>query len=52
MMNADEDPNNPNSLIEIYTGDSENFISSREHVWAKSHGDFGTTKPTERIYII
>jgi endonuclease I len=46
MMNADEDPNNPNNLIEIYTGDSENFISSREHVWAKSHGDFGTTKPT------
>ena len=46
MMEADEDPNNSNNLIEIYTGDSENYISSREHVWAKSHGDFGTSKPT------
>ena len=45
MMEADEDPNNANNLIEIYTGDSENTISSREHVWAKSHGDFGTSAP-------
>jgi len=46
MMEADEDPNNSSRIIEIYTGDSESSISSREHVWAKSHGDFGTSRPT------
>ncbi len=46
MKEADQDPNNPDNLIEIYTGDSEDYISSREHVWAKSHGDFGTARPT------
>ncbi|MCD4818894.1 MAG: endonuclease [Candidatus Cloacimonetes bacterium] len=45
MKEADRDPNNSNNHIEIYTGDSELSISSREHVWAKSHGDFGTGAP-------
>ena len=47
---TDEDPNNSDNVIEIYTGRSisENsnggFVDewNREHVWAKSHGDFGT----------
>ena len=50
---SDEDPNNPDNIILIYTGWSipkSNFASNldslnywnREHVWAKSHGDFGT----------
>ena len=45
---SDADPNNPNNVILVYTGRSQdnndygtggNFIN-REHVWAKSHGDF------------
>lgn len=50
---ANEDPANPNNVILFYTGWSipkSNFASqldsldywNREHVWAKSHGDFGT----------
>jgi endonuclease I len=49
LMLTDEDPANPDNVIELYTGDSmpksangggtENW--NREHVWAKSHGDFG-----------
>ena len=54
VMDADEDPNNPNNVILIYTGRSQaksyNASTSgsdpdawnREHVWAKSRGDFGT----------
>ena len=43
---ADEDPNNPNNVIAIYSGlsipkDPTN-IWNREHVWSKSHGNFGT----------
>ena len=50
---ADEDPNNSDNIILVYTGwsipkanfasnmDSLNFWN-REHIWAKSHGDFGT----------
>ncbi|MDP8232064.1 MAG: endonuclease, partial [Candidatus Zophobacter franzmannii] len=45
MMEADEDPNISGNCIEIYTGDSETAISSKEHVWAKSHGEFSTTRP-------
>jgi endonuclease I len=49
---TDEDPNNKNNVILLYTNRSQaksTFGSSgdawnREHVWAKSHGDFGTTK--------
>ncbi|WP_392425518.1 endonuclease I family protein [Barrientosiimonas humi] len=51
LRRTDEDPANPNNVIELYTGrstpktnnggDVDNW--NREHVWAKSHGDFGTT---------
>ncbi|MFD0931147.1 endonuclease [Psychroflexus salinarum] len=51
LKETDRDPNNPNNVIGIYSnfsmtasleynsGDGWN----REHVWAKSKGDFGTT---------
>ncbi|MFC7615064.1 endonuclease [Actinokineospora soli] len=47
---TDEDPANPNNVILLYTGRSQSKTSNgggaddwnREHVWAKSHGDFGT----------
>jgi endonuclease I len=47
---TDQDPNNSANVIEIYSGrsiskslnggDADDW--NREHVWAKSHGDFGT----------
>ena len=48
---TDEDPNNSNNVILLYTGWSISKNSdgggvsdwNREHVWAKSHGDFGTS---------
>jgi endonuclease I len=51
LRNTDEDPNNANNVILLYTGRSQSKYSNgsevddwnREHVWAKSHGDFGTT---------
>ena len=50
---TDEDPNNPNNLIEIYTGWSVPKSNAgggvtqwnREHTWSKSHGDFGESAP-------
>ncbi|MBU0763491.1 MAG: endonuclease [Bacteroidetes bacterium] len=50
---TDEDPANSNNVILLYTGRSQSKSSfgnnaddwNREHVWAKSHGDFGETKP-------
>ncbi|MCB8964863.1 MAG: endonuclease [Bacteroidales bacterium] len=50
LPESDEDPNNSNNFILIYTGRSIPKTSAypdynREHVWAKSHGDFGTTPP-------
>lgn len=47
---TDRDPNNPNNVILLYTGWSVNGPAeynggngwNREHVWAKSHGNFGT----------
>ncbi|MFJ5714125.1 endonuclease [Neobacillus sp. NPDC093127] len=50
LKKTDEDPNNPNNVILLYTGRSQaktTFGSgvndwNREHVWAKSHGNFGT----------
>lgn len=47
---TDQDPANPADVIEIYSGNSVSADSNggdqtdwnREHVWAKSHGDFGT----------
>ncbi len=51
LRETDEDPNNPNNVILLYTGRSQSKTSNgggvdnwnREHVWAKSHGDFGTS---------
>ena len=50
LPESDEDPNNTNNFILLYTGRSISKSSSypdynREHVWAKSHGDFGTSAP-------
>ncbi len=50
---SDEDPKNHNNVILIYTGISRAKSKhggntgdwNREHVWAKSHGNFGTTPP-------
>lgn len=50
---SDVDPENPDNVILVYTGRSHdntdygtggNFIN-REHVWAKSHGDFNDWAP-------
>ncbi|WP_397537136.1 endonuclease [Rummeliibacillus pycnus] len=48
---TDEDPNNSNNVILLYTGESRPKSKAggnvgdwnREHTWAKSHGDFGTS---------
>jgi len=53
LSDSDEDPNNSNNVILIYSGISRaknkhggsNGDWNREHVWAKSHGDFGTNPP-------
>ncbi|SDP55417.1 Endonuclease I [Pedococcus dokdonensis] len=50
LKDTDQDPNNSNNVIEIYSGrsiaksDNGGGVDqwNREHVWAKSHGDFGT----------
>ncbi|NOZ46475.1 MAG: T9SS type A sorting domain-containing protein, partial [Chlorobi bacterium] len=50
---SDEDPNNSNNVILLYTGRSQSKSSfggdpnewNREHVWAKSHGGFGNDPP-------
>ncbi|WP_213422735.1 endonuclease [Bhargavaea massiliensis] len=49
---TDEDPNNPDNVILFYSQQSRSKDRNggmvgdwnREHVWAKSHGDFGTSK--------
>ncbi|MBU7595280.1 endonuclease [Metabacillus halosaccharovorans] len=51
LRNTDEDPANQHNVILLYTGRSQSKTSNgssidswnREHVWAKSHGDFGTS---------
>ncbi|AKU17780.1 endonuclease [Luteipulveratus mongoliensis] len=51
LKDTDQDPNNSNNVIEVYSGTSTPKSNNgggvdnwnREHVWAKSHGDFGTT---------
>ena len=52
---SDADPDNPNNVILVYTGRSQdngdygiggNYIN-REHVWAKSHGDFDDVQPMD-----
>ncbi|MFI7650942.1 endonuclease [Micromonospora sp. NPDC049460] len=50
LRDTDQDPANANNVILLYTGRSQSKTSNggdpddwnREHVWAKSHGDFGT----------
>ena len=50
---TDEDPNNTNNVLLLYSGWSYSKTNNggnvdewnREHVWAKSHGDFGTRPP-------
>ena len=50
LKDTDQDPGNSANVIEIYSGRSIAKSSNgggvdqwnREHVWAKSHGDFGT----------
>lgn len=50
---TDEDPENPDNLIQIYTGWSipkdhaGGGITqwNREHTWSKSHGSFGESRP-------
>lgn len=50
---TDEDPDNSNNIIQIYTGWSIPKSSNgggitqwnREHTWSKSHGDFGESRP-------
>ena len=50
LKESDVDPNNSNNVLLIYTGESVNGENeydggngwNREHVWAKSRGDFGT----------
>ncbi len=45
MKVTDADPYNEDNIILVYTGSvSKNTTFNKEHVWAKSHGDFGTTK--------
>jgi endonuclease I len=51
LKETDRDPDNPDNVILFYTGwsvDAQQEYNngsgwSREHVWAKSHGDFGTS---------
>ncbi len=51
---SDRDPNNSNNVLCVYTQYSMSAAGeynsgngwSREHVWAKSHGDFGTSTGT------
>lgn len=52
LRETDEDPDNPDNVILFYSGVSRSEYKNggnvgdwnREHVWAKSHGDFGTDK--------
>ena len=51
LKETDKDPNNPNNVILLYSGVSVNAAQeyaggsgwNREHVWAKSRGDFGNS---------
>lgn len=52
LKESDRDPSNPNNVVLLYTGWSVDAAQeynngagwTREHVWAKSRGDFGTTE--------
>ncbi|MEV4411378.1 endonuclease [Catellatospora sp. NPDC049609] len=51
LKQTDQDPNNANNVILLYSGRSQSKTTNgggvddwnREHVWAQSHGDFGTS---------
>ncbi|MEJ8655085.1 endonuclease I family protein [Streptomyces sp. MS1.AVA.4] len=51
LKTTDEDPGNASNVILVYSGRSQSKDAhgggaddwNREHVWAKSHGDFGTS---------
>ena len=51
LVETDRDPKNPNNVLLFYTNRSVNGPAkynggsgwNREHVWAKSHGNFGTS---------
>jgi endonuclease I len=51
LKDSDKDPDNPDNVLLFYTGWSVNAAQeynngsgwNREHVWAKSRGDFGTS---------
>ncbi len=51
LRQTDEDPDDTDNVILFYTGRSQDKLLNgddvddwnREHVWAKSHGDFGTS---------
>ncbi|GAB3169055.1 hypothetical protein GCM10027059_33130 [Myceligenerans halotolerans] len=51
LRETDEDPADSNNVIQLYTGRSISKYDNggnvgdwnREHTWAKSHGDFGTS---------
>ncbi|MEG0471950.1 MAG: endonuclease [Solibacillus sp.] len=52
LRETDEDPKNANNVILFYSNESRSKTRNggnvgdwnREHVWAKSHGNFGTSK--------
>jgi len=52
LRETDEDPSAPGNVVELYTGRSIPAFDNggdpgewnREHVWAKSKGDFGTSR--------
>ena len=52
LKQTDKDPNDSNNVILFYTGWSVNAAQewnsgggwSREHIWSKSHGDFGSKR--------
>ncbi|WP_342506101.1 endonuclease [Sporosarcina sp. FSL K6-2383] len=52
LRKTDEDPNNPDNVILLYSAESRSKARNggnvgdwnREHTWAKSHGNFGTSK--------
>ncbi|MEV0733107.1 endonuclease [Polymorphospora sp. NPDC050346] len=51
LKQTDQDPNNANNVLLLYSGTSRSKNSNggstgnwnREHVWAQSHGNFGTS---------
>ena len=51
LKKTDQDPDNPGNVLLLYSGESQPADENgggtdewnREHVWAKSHGDFGTS---------